>query len=242
VPDSSTIGGACTALGDTMGSAQNLFNQIPGGITSLPGAANGALGQLPDLLTQGQNAIADSLKLLPAPLEIPTIPGPQSFSIPLGSNLSPDLSSSLTSMTGVLDKVQSGITGALQQLPSALPSLPSSFSNMGPLLKTMQGQITGVQDQTTEVLERAAVPSAGQNNQMSVLWNQSSQAWLANIADESGKPIVSGIPLVTGANLVEQFGHLGFAGKFIAQTDHATTAVPTYQNLGSAGHLFFVGP
>jgi hypothetical protein len=46
--------------------------------------------------------------------------------------------------------------------------------------------------------------------------------------------------LVTGADLLEQFGYLDLGGAFIVQTDHDIDAVPTFANLGTAGRLYFV--
>lgn len=73
-------------------------------------------------------------------------------------------------------------------------------------------------------------------------WNDPSSTWLVSIADESNNPILSSIPLVTGADLLEQFEYLGIGGQLIVQTDNDPNAVPTYQNLGSTGHLFFLAP
>lgn len=75
---------------------------------------------------------------------------------------------------------------------------------------------------------------------LTVRWCVPAAAWIVDIADSTGTPIVSGIPLVTGADLLEQYAYLGFGGQLIAQTDHDLSAPPTFDNLGSTGHLFFV--
>ena len=51
---------------------------------------------------------------------------------------------------------------------------------------------------------------------------------------------MSGIPIVTGIDLLEQYQHLGIAGQIVAQTDGDTFAVPTQSNLGTAGRLYFI--
>lgn len=69
--------------------------------------------------------------------------------------------------------------------------------------------------------------------------------WLLDIfngSDDPGAPIVSGIPLVTGANLLEQYDYLSFPGELWVTTDADPDAVPTFANLGSAGRLYFVMP
>lgn len=83
------------------------------------------------------------------------------------------------------------------------------------------------------------IPLAGVTYQMTVRWNWINTSWVLDIADSSGNPIVSGIPLVTGADLLEQFGYLGLGGSLYVQTDNDPNAVPTYQNLGTTGHVYF---
>lgn len=64
--------------------------------------------------------------------------------------------------------------------------------------------------------------------------------WVLDIADNAGNPIVQGIPLVTGADLLSQYKHLGFAGGLYVQTTDNPDAVPTFDNLGTGAHLYWV--
>lgn len=64
--------------------------------------------------------------------------------------------------------------------------------------------------------------------------------WFVDIADSTGDPIVNGIPLVTGCDLLAQYGHLGFAGELRVQTSNNPDAVPTWDNMGSQSHLYWV--
>ncbi len=68
--------------------------------------------------------------------------------------------------------------------------------------------------------------------------------WVLDIADASGVAIVSGIPLLTGANLLEQYAYLGIAGgAALYVTDTAGgDAAPTFSNLGTDTHLVLVTP
>lgn len=76
---------------------------------------------------------------------------------------------------------------------------------------------------------------------LTLVWNDEPNAgWVMDIADSDGDPIVQGVPLVTGADLLEQYGYLGIPGQLIVQTDHDVDAVPTYANLGINSHLYFI--
>lgn len=64
--------------------------------------------------------------------------------------------------------------------------------------------------------------------------------WILDIADANKMPIVSGIPLVTGCDLLEQYKHLGLSFQLRVQTTDDPDAVPTFDNLGSSSKLYFV--
>lgn len=63
--------------------------------------------------------------------------------------------------------------------------------------------------------------------------------WLLDIGDASNNPIVRGIPLVTGADLLAQYEYLGIGVQLFVQTNGDPNAVPTFTNLGSQANLFF---
>lgn len=75
---------------------------------------------------------------------------------------------------------------------------------------------------------------------MNVVWNEQNQSWVMDIMDSSGSAIASGLPLVTANDLLEQLAYLGINGQMIVQTDFNTMAVPTFENLGDTGHLYFL--
>jgi hypothetical protein len=84
------------------------------------------------------------------------------------------------------------------------------------------------------------VTLAGVTYNMRVLWNAASQCWVLDIYDSSGNPVINGIALVTGVDLLAQFGYLNFGGQLVVQTDFDTLAIPTLANLGTNGNLYFV--
>lgn len=86
---------------------------------------------------------------------------------------------------------------------------------------------------------------AGVAYTLTLQWRDAPQAgWVLDIAlqsqEQAGTPLVRGIPLVTGADLLAQYGYLSFGGSLIVQTDHNPDAVPTFDNLGTEAHLYFI--
>lgn len=76
--------------------------------------------------------------------------------------------------------------------------------------------------------------------QLTVWWNNQCGSWMIDIDDINGNPVLTGIPMVAGADLLEQFGYLNFGGQLIAQTENAPDAVPNFANLGQTGNLYFL--
>lgn len=71
-------------------------------------------------------------------------------------------------------------------------------------------------------------------------WNTYASCWMLSLHDANDNSIIDSIPLITGADLLEQFAYLGLGGQLIVQTDGDADAVPTYANLGAQGHLYWV--
>jgi hypothetical protein len=84
------------------------------------------------------------------------------------------------------------------------------------------------------------VTLGGKQYTLTMRWNEMAEAWTLDIADAEGSPIVTGISVITGVDLLAPFAYLNFGGQLVAQTANDTTAVPTMQNLGSSGNLYFV--
>lgn len=75
-----------------------------------------------------------------------------------------------------------------------------------------------------------------------VRWNNFSNCWIMDIADTSNVPLLNGIPLITGANLLDQFDYLGIGNrvKVLVYSTGNPDEVPTYASLGSTSRLYFV--
>jgi hypothetical protein len=64
--------------------------------------------------------------------------------------------------------------------------------------------------------------------------------WLLDISDATGDPILTSLPLVTGTDLLAQYGYLNFGGQLVVQSDNDPGLVPDFTTLGKTGHLYFV--
>jgi hypothetical protein len=64
--------------------------------------------------------------------------------------------------------------------------------------------------------------------------------WIMDIGDDNGTLLVAGIPLVSGADLLSQYRHLGFSGGLVVTTDRGAGEVPAFDGLGLTSHLFFI--
>jgi hypothetical protein len=73
-----------------------------------------------------------------------------------------------------------------------------------------------------------------------IKWNAFSNAWVLYIEDSQQTPIIGGIPMVTGCDLLEQYAYLGIGGAMVVQSTNDPDLVPNYNTLGSTGNLFFV--
>ena len=72
--------------------------------------------------------------------------------------------------------------------------------------------------------------------------NADQGGWILDIADGNNTPIVSGIPLVTGADLLAQYAYLGIGGSLYVSNPNDPGASPTFGSLGDTSSLYFVTP
>lgn len=86
--------------------------------------------------------------------------------------------------------------------------------------------------------QRLQITLSNVTYQFTVQWRNAA-GWVLDIAKLSGAPIIQGIPLVTGTDLMAQYKYLGIGGGLFVSTDADPDAVPTYTNLGTASHLYF---
>lgn len=83
---------------------------------------------------------------------------------------------------------------------------------------------------------------AGVTYHFRVYWSGASYAWVLDIEDAQQNNLLTGIPLVTGCDLLEQYGYVGINGALVVQSTTDPDLVPDQNSLGSTGNLFFLIP
>jgi hypothetical protein len=87
--------------------------------------------------------------------------------------------------------------------------------------------------------QRFNIKLAGVERILRFYWNGLSTCWCLDIFTGS-TPLLQGVPIITGIDLLAQHKHLNIGGSLIVQTDYDLDAVPTFDNLGQTGHLYFI--
>lgn len=96
--------------------------------------------------------------------------------------------------------------------------------------------------------QRFSIRLAGRDYRVTVRWFEPPAlvgqpgGWALDIADDTdaANPILCGLPLVTGINLLEQYAYLGIQGALYVYTDGNADAVPALESLGAESRLYFV--
>ena len=88
--------------------------------------------------------------------------------------------------------------------------------------------------------QRFSIALLGVTYQLNFQYRAAPEAgWVMDIADVLGNPLVCGIPLVTGADLLAQYRYLNLGGMLWVLSDGDPVAVPSFENLGSGSHLYW---
>ncbi len=89
--------------------------------------------------------------------------------------------------------------------------------------------------------ERFTVSLLGVSYGFQAFWCDPASVWVINLSDGNGAPLVNAIPLITGADLLEQFRYLGIGGQlFVIPSQPTDEQAPGFTDLGSAWKLIFV--
>lgn len=75
----------------------------------------------------------------------------------------------------------------------------------------------------------------------SIMWCNAPEAgWILDIDDPNGNPVVHGIPLVSGIDLLAQYPQFMWGGKLGMYIAGDQGNSPTFENLGSEARMYFV--
>ncbi|VFR31931.1 probable bacteriophage protein STY1063 [plant metagenome] len=85
--------------------------------------------------------------------------------------------------------------------------------------------------------QRFSILLGGTSYQLTLRYRE---GWFLDVADATGTPMLSGVPLVTGIDLLGQHRHLGFAGALRVQGAAHPDDVPTFDDLGVGAKLYWV--
>ena len=86
-------------------------------------------------------------------------------------------------------------------------------------------------DRTFSVVLSVVTSSA----RISITWRD--LYWVLDLQNDRGEPVISGIPLVTGADLLAQYDYMGLGFKLVVVCDDSTQDYPTKTDLGGRSHL-----
>jgi hypothetical protein len=103
--------------------------------------------------------------------------------------------------------------------------------------------MNGVEIPLAGIPEAFSIALNGTLYELAVQWRNSALGgWFLDIADSDGNPLISGIAMITGANLLEQYSYLGLAGGagLYITNSAGGDAAPTFDNLGTDAHLMLV--
>jgi hypothetical protein len=91
--------------------------------------------------------------------------------------------------------------------------------------------------------QQMTVPIGARELTFRFAWSDSpAGGWFVDISSIDGTPLVRGLPLTAGENVLQQFNYLGIGGAIHVQTDVDPLVEPTYDNLGLNGRVFLVMP
>lgn len=74
-------------------------------------------------------------------------------------------------------------------------------------------------------------------------WLVPAECWVIDIMDSIRNPLVCGIPLITGTDLIGQFEYVGIPGQLLVVSDQLPPeTVPDFTHLGITGKVYYIIP
>lgn len=88
--------------------------------------------------------------------------------------------------------------------------------------------------------EKFTISLSGTNYILVSRWNAADEGgWIVDFYDQDNNPLIMNIPLVNGANLLEQYTYTGIPGLLYVSVDGDDYGVPTIDNLGDGSDLLY---
>lgn len=91
------------------------------------------------------------------------------------------------------------------------------------------------------VPQRFEIDFLGVTYVLSNRWNDEAAYWMLDWFDANGVPLVMGMPVVAGVNLLEPYASLP-AGTLAVITEGDPNASPTLLSLGTDSNLYYLPP
>lgn len=120
------------------------------------------------------------------------------------------------------------------------PVVPTQVSLRGLSVTTSKGVQTVYEIPLVAAAQKKTITLNGKQYQLTVRYNTAAGAWNMDIRDSKGTAVLTGVPLVTGVDLLAQYGYLHLGGQLVVQTDGGSQKIPSFTDLGKSSHLFFV--
>lgn len=83
--------------------------------------------------------------------------------------------------------------------------------------------------------QQFSINIAGATYRISITWRD--VYWIMDLQNDRAEPVISGIPLVTGADLLAQYSYMGLGFKLVVACDASAQDYPTKTDLGGRSHL-----
>lgn len=83
--------------------------------------------------------------------------------------------------------------------------------------------------------QQFSINIAGSTWRISINWRD--VYWIMDLQNDRAEPVISGIPLVTGADLLAQYAYMRLGFKLVVVCDDSAQDYPTKTDLGSRSHL-----
>ena len=76
--------------------------------------------------------------------------------------------------------------------------------------------------------------------QVTLRWIGAQGAWNLDLGDANGVPVLCGLPVLPGVDLLAQYAYLGIGGSIVVSNDPDPGNPPTYEGLGGDGRIYYV--